>query len=72
MNRLKFWMVLGADTPVYRHSSKSAAIAEAERLARMIPMQEFTVLESLAVCRKSDIAWEQTTEHLPDNEPVPF
>lgn len=74
MNHSKFWMVLGEGTPVYRHYSKSGAIQEAERLARMLPMQEFVVLESLAVCKKSDVAWTPLTVNScdPESEQVPF
>ena len=58
MSRGKFWMVLGRGTPCYRHPSKQSAQTEAERLASENPGEEFTVLESLATCVKSDMRWE--------------
>lgn len=51
-------MVVGIGTPTYRHPSKQSARTEAERLARMNPGQEFTVLESLATVVKQELAWE--------------
>lgn len=51
----KFWMVLGGGVPTFRHPTEGAARAEAERLARSSPGQEFVVLESLASVRKTEV-----------------
>ena len=43
----KFWIVwspTGATPPKYRHSTRGAAVSEAERLAREKPGQEFIVM----------------------------
>ena len=72
MARDKFWMVLGSGTPTYRHPSKATAVAEAERLASMNPGQEFAVLESLAVCKKTQILWEATSVDSSESDDVPF
>jgi hypothetical protein len=58
MSRAKFWMVLGEGMPCYRHQSKQAARDEAERLARLNPGEEFTVLEAVETVVKSDVKWE--------------
>lgn len=68
----KFWMVLGSGTPAYRHPSKSTAIQEAERLARLNPGEEFVILESLAVCKKQDLLWEPTNIDNSESSHVPF
>ena len=66
----QFWMVLGLGTPTYRHDSPDKARAEAERLARECPGQEFVVLESICSVVKSDVAW---FHHDPDSgNEVPF
>lgn len=52
-----FWMVLGSGAPTFRHPSEVAAKAEAERLARMSPGNEFVVLESIASVKKSELQW---------------
>ena len=54
----KFWMVMGQGDPVCRHASETSAREEAERLARLNPGQEFTVLQSVASVVKSDMRWE--------------
>jgi len=72
MARDKFWMVLGNGTPTYRHPAKSTAVAEAERLARMNPGTEFVVLESLAVCKKTEVLWEATSVDNSESDHVPF
>lgn len=72
MARSKFWMVLGHGEPVYRHSTKSTAAAEAERLARLNPGSEFIVLESVAVCRKTELTWEPMTVESGECDQVPF
>lgn len=59
MTNTKFWMVLGANRPTYRHETREAADKEAERLAKSFPGQEFIVLESLAVCKVGDAIWHE-------------
>lgn len=53
--RAPFWMVWAptGGTPVVQHATEALAIAEAERLARARPGQEFIVLKSLTA-RKMD------------------
>lgn len=58
MSKPMFWMVVGSGVPCYRHATKEAAKAEAERLARCNIGQEFTVLEAIATVVKSDLHWE--------------
>ena len=74
MARDKFWMVLGNGTPTHRHQSKSSAVTEAERLARLNPFSEFVVLESLAVCKKTDLSWEpmRSNDSETESDQVPF
>lgn len=74
MAKDKFWMVLGNGVPVYRHPSKHSAITEAERLAMLNPFNEFVVLESLAICKKTSVSWEPTIGNESDTEgaSVPF
>lgn len=60
MSKQKFWMVVGTGVPNVRHYDKDVAITEAERLARQCPGQEFTVLQSLATVKKTDVVWEDT------------
>lgn len=64
----KFWMVLGAGAPVYRHQTLASAKAEAERLARLNRNFEFTVLEAVSRCRASDVSWDELVDH----KEVPF
>lgn len=71
MLRAMFWMVLGEGTPVYRHSTLQSAKTEAERLARLIPGTEFTILASVATVVKSDIHWEEHDEDGLGDE-IPF
>jgi hypothetical protein len=61
----KYWMVHGNGTPNYKHPSLHAAKLEAERLARMIPGQYFTVLEAVATVVKSELTWE-AADKLPE------
>lgn len=60
----KFWMVLGRDVPKYRHATIAAAKNEAERLAKINPGNEFTVLEAVATCSVHSVNWD----HLHDAE----
>lgn len=69
MDRERFWMVVGNGPPVHRHDTFESAKAEAERLARLNPGQEFAVMASIAVCKKTDVTWEEMWDHT--NE-VPF
>ncbi|MBX8800453.1 DUF2188 domain-containing protein [Ochrobactrum sp. MR28] len=49
----KFWMVWreGSSSPVYRHTTKAAAVKEAERLAKLNPDQIFYVFKTIAAVR---------------------
>lgn len=55
-----FWLVWNpqGNNPTFRHHSREAAQAEAERLARLAPGQRFYVLAALSVTHKVDV---QTT-----------
>jgi hypothetical protein len=55
----KFWMVLGRDVPKYRHATLAAAKTEAERLAKINPGCEFTVLEAVATCSVHSVNWDR-------------
>lgn len=57
MNQQKFWMVVGLGVPYYKHTTEHSAATEAERLASLNPGEEFTVLESVASVKKSDMRW---------------
>lgn len=72
--RKKFFMVLGAGEPCYRHDSQLSAEREAERLATQNPGQEFVVLESLSVCSHRVVQWEQfgTDEQIEESRNMPF
>ncbi|KKM75117.1 hypothetical protein LCGC14_1393430 [marine sediment metagenome] len=57
----KFWMVHGGigARPIVRHNSFEDAKQEATRLALLHPGSDFTVLESVGYCLKSDVTWVQ-------------
>lgn len=48
-------MVLGEGKPTVRHETYAIAEAEAMRLARVHPGQEFIVLAAMAVAKKTDV-----------------
>lgn len=52
-----FWMVWSpqGNPPRYQHPNADAAKAEAERLARANPGQEFFVLEAVSVSKRVDV-----------------
>jgi hypothetical protein len=66
----KFWMLWNPKgaSPTRQHKSIEAAIAEAERLARRDPGQEFYVLEALRMCEVPElpVRWTEL------EEPIPF
>lgn len=68
----RFWMVLGTGAPTYRHSTKSEACKEAERLAKMNPNYHFTVLEAVATCVKADVQWQEHEEEQDYGDNLPF
>lgn len=73
MAQSKFWMVLGDNVPKHRHETRPLAVKEAERLARMCPGKEFFILEAVAVCVKSDIAWTKLeSDPIDDVDEIPF
>jgi len=45
--------------PVYQHATYDLALAEAKRLARCNPGNEFIVLGAMMVCVRSDVSIEQ-------------
>ena len=49
----KFWMVWreGSSAPEHKHTSKAAAVNEAERLAKLNPDQTFYILKTTAAVR---------------------
>jgi len=66
--RSKFWMVWNPNgrAPTHKHTSRRSAVAESERLARLVPGDEFHVLESVGTARKRDVDWEPHTDNDPD------
>lgn len=74
MTSQTFWMVLGVGTPTYKHTTKSSACKEAERLAMQCPGDEFTVLQSVGSVVKRDVSWVQHIDISKDDEgnDVPF
>jgi hypothetical protein len=49
----KFWMVKGNGPTNFKHHTKEAAVAEAERLAKGHPGSEFYVLEAICIKKAS-------------------
>lgn len=69
----KFWMVLGEGVPKFRHESKAAACAEAERLARTVTNCEFFVMEAIASVQKKDVYWQPLVDcDSYDDGQIPF
>lgn len=68
-SKKKFWVVWNPQghSPTFRHDTEISAYEEAERLARLIPGQEFIVLGSVASCRKNEVTW---VAH--DESDIPF
>lgn len=66
-----FWMVKGAGPASAIHHSRGAAEAEAQRLARLHPGNEFFVMEAVAVHRKVDVE-RIVLRHDADYEELPF
>jgi len=55
----EFWLVwnpLGG-SPTHQHPSLHLAKTEAERLARQNPGQDFFVLQTCGLARKTDVEW---------------
>ncbi len=54
-----FWLIWNerGHAPTVRHETKAGAKAEAERLARMNPGQQFHVMELVGTCRRVDVEW---------------
>lgn len=65
-----FWMVKGHGPASAIHHSRSAAEAEAQRLARTHPGNEFFVMEAVAMHRRIDV--ERIAFREGDAEEVPF
>jgi hypothetical protein len=55
----RFWMIWSpaGRAPMVQHDSPNKARAEAERLARANPGQQFYVLEAQGVCQLQDVIW---------------
>ncbi|HEX6022538.1 MAG TPA: hypothetical protein VFZ00_11125 [Solirubrobacter sp.] len=70
MNKIDvFWIVWcpnGKQPPKARHRTRDAAIKEAFRLARQAPGEEFFVMETCGVARKTDVEWASARD--PDEE----
>lgn len=64
----KFWMVWNYDgnQPRVKHETEASAIAEAERLARIVPGQRFVVLEAIELRQVSDML--RVSLRRPDDE----
>lgn len=56
----RFWMVWnpGNRAPTVKHPTLEKAKAEAQRLARTNPGQEFIVLQSLGAFKTVDVEWK--------------
>lgn len=59
-----FWLVWNPQgrSPVYRHGSLKSAQAEAARLARNNPGEEFYVLATVGRCKAVDVIWTEIDE----------
>lgn len=66
-----FWFVWNPNgrVPVYQHPSAKAAVAEAERLARLNSGETFVVLQSVCAVQVNDI---QRTDLRPNIDDIPF
>lgn len=49
-------------TPTYKHSNRSSAEIEAERLCRQNPGVTFHVMACVGSCRKVDVEWKKIEE----------
>lgn len=67
----KFWMVKGAGPTNFRHDSRREAEAEAARLARCSPGQQFFVLEAVAVHRAIETE-RISLDNLDEQGEIPF
>ena len=67
----KFWLVWNPDgrAPTHKHYSFVDAKAEAKRLARNNPDQDFHVMEAVGTARKTDVSFYA---HNHDDADIPF
>lgn len=70
--KVGYWFVWchNGGGPTYKHQTLESACAEAERLARLNPGEEFHVLKSVRSVMKTDVAWSDHS-HDPDLD-IPF
>ncbi len=70
---LKFWAVwnISSGPPTYQHHTKEAALAEAERLARLNPGGMFYVLEAIEA-RYVDSMQRVSLRERTDDDQIPF
>ena len=71
MNR-QFWIVWqeNGGTPTHKHETKESAIAEAKRLAKLSPDNNFFVLESIGAAKKLEVTYTNFQNN--DYDPIPF
>lgn len=71
--RAIFWIVWNpaGRNPTFRHRSESAAVAEAERLARENPGQTFVVLQSVCARRTQTMECVDLSQPVDERE-IPF
>lgn len=77
MSYVLFWMVWcergGTSAPTVKHHSRSDAVKEAERLARLNPGNRFWILKAEECAEHQSIKWEKA--HVEDcvcNTCIPF
>ena len=73
MNHQAYWLVWreNGDPPRAKHDTESSARTEAERLARSMRGERFTVLRSVATVFISDVSWVELPAEAAESE-LPF
>ena len=76
MQGTKIWVVYNpaGRAPSFTHSTYESAKAEAKRLARLNPDQNFHVMESVGIARKNDVSFyvHERPGQLLDEDEIPF
>ncbi len=62
-----FWVIWNPEgrNPAFKHTSPVEARAEAQRLARLNPGQEFYILRAESKCKLAEFQWEEAGEYIP-------
>lgn len=68
----RFWMVQGNEPAIVRHATRGLAEAEANRLARKHPGQDFWVMEAVTVFRRIDVERIELTPPRDGDLDLPF